>query len=135
MGLCVYAAGADVRQGVKQLAHAAASVLGVTIVSGAFVAGNDAGLAYPEWPLMGGQFVPEYMWEIQPAWRNVFENMTTVQFDHRMLVRFARCPPPADGARRRMRRLAQSPCCLPAAGRPRSPRRPAPGSSLLEAWR
>ena len=28
---------------------------------------------------------PEY-WQLQPAWKNLFENQSTVQFNHRVLV-------------------------------------------------
>lgn len=31
-----------------------AALTTVTVVSGAFMAGNEAGIAYPEWPLMNG---------------------------------------------------------------------------------
>ncbi len=58
----------------------------VTIVSGAFVAGLDAGMIYNTFPLMGGGLVPPDMWVEQPVWRNLFENMTTVQFTHRTLA-------------------------------------------------
>lgn len=65
--------------------------------AGAFVAGLDAGLIYNEWPLMGGKLHPP-SYELNKdfycrkadksdRWRNLFENPTTVQFDHRMLVR------------------------------------------------
>ena len=54
------------------------------ILLGALVAGIDAGRGYTDWPLMGGQFLPPYMWELQPFWRNFFENDGTVQFIHRM---------------------------------------------------
>lgn len=74
------------RLGVK----GAVGLIGLTIFSGAFVAGNLAGLAYNDWPLMGGKFIPT---EICGAWhmytprvRNVFENVAMVQFDHRMLA-------------------------------------------------
>jgi len=66
-------------------------------LAGAFVAGLDAGLIYNEWPTMGGGLHPG-MHELNKdfycrnedksdRWRNVTENPTTVQFDHRMLVR------------------------------------------------
>jgi cytochrome c oxidase assembly protein subunit 15 len=66
---------------------------------GAFVAGLDAGLLYNEFPLMGGRIVPPIVELFSPAyaksadgsdvwWRNIFENPTTVQFDHRVLVSF-----------------------------------------------
>ena len=65
--------------------------------SGAFVAGLDAGLVYNEFPLMGGRLAPPIDELFSPAfaknadasdtwWRNFFENPTTVQFDHRVLV-------------------------------------------------
>ncbi|RYH03115.1 heme A synthase [Salipiger sp. IMCC34102] len=54
------------------------------ILLGALVAGIDAGRAYPDWPLMAGGFLPPQMWELQPWWRNLFENNGTVQFMHRM---------------------------------------------------
>lgn len=54
------------------------------IVLGALVAGIDAGRAYPDWPLMAGGFLPPDMWQLTPAWRNLFENEGTVQFIHRM---------------------------------------------------
>jgi heme a synthase len=57
-----------------------------TIVSGGFVAGLKAGLAYNTFPLMGGRLVPEGMWLFEPAYRNLFDNLVTVQFDHRVLA-------------------------------------------------
>ena len=60
----------------------------VQIYLGALVAGLDAGLVYNTWPLIDGSFIPEAsrLWFITPAWRNLFENTLTVQFDHRMMA-------------------------------------------------
>jgi cytochrome c oxidase assembly protein subunit 15 len=58
----------------------------LTIVSGGFVAGLDAGLTYNTFPLMDGQFVPDGLWSKEPWYINFFENITTVQFDHRILA-------------------------------------------------
>ncbi len=64
----------------------------VTAISGAFVAGLDAGLALNSgfsirtFPLMGDGLVPPGLFVLEPAWRNVFENIVTVQFDHRWLA-------------------------------------------------
>ena len=55
------------------------------IVLGALVAGIDAGRSYTEWPLMAGSFLPPTMMDLDPWWRNVFENAGTVQFIHRMI--------------------------------------------------
>jgi cytochrome c oxidase assembly protein subunit 15 len=61
-------------------------VVGTTVFSGAFVAGNDAGRAYNDWPLYAGRLVPEEVWEPALGLRNLFENTATVQFDHRNLA-------------------------------------------------
>lgn len=64
------------------------ALTGCTILSGAFVAGNDAGNAYNEYPLMNGQLIP---WDdmvntdLSPRWRNMFETTATVQWNHRVL--------------------------------------------------
>jgi len=57
----------------------------VQILLGGFVAGLDAGLTYNTWPLMDGQFVPEGAYATSPVWLTPFENVTTVQFNHRMM--------------------------------------------------
>lgn len=56
------------------------------IYLGALVAGLDAGLTYNTWPLIDGAFIPaaERLWFETPLWRNLFENILTVQFNHRM---------------------------------------------------
>jgi cytochrome c oxidase assembly protein subunit 15 len=61
-------------------------LVSVTIVSGGFVAGLDAGLIYNTFPKMGDHWIPPGLLALEPAWRNVFDNLTTVQFDHRLLA-------------------------------------------------
>ena len=58
----------------------------VTLVAGAFVAGTRAGYLDNTFPLMEGRFVPPDYWHLTPLWRNWFENLTSVQFDHRVLA-------------------------------------------------
>jgi len=69
----------------------------LTALSGAFVAGLDAGLVYNEFPTMGGRLAPPREELMNPVyarkedqsdmwWRNLLENPTTVQFDHRVLA-------------------------------------------------
>jgi heme a synthase len=66
-------------------------LLGLTLMQvflGALVAGNKAGLVYNTWPLMDGKLIPgadDYFF-IAPAWRNIFENHFTVQFNHRVMA-------------------------------------------------
>lgn len=77
-----------------RLRHFATFLLGlvtVTIVSGGFVAGLKAGHAYNTFPKMGGQWLPPAGWSLQPGWRNLFENIATVQFDHRLLATLTFC--------------------------------------------
>lgn len=58
----------------------------ITIASGAFVAGLKAGHAWNTFPKMGDQWLPPGGWSMQPGWRNFFDNIATVQFDHRVLA-------------------------------------------------
>ena len=60
----------------------------VQIYLGALVAGLDAGLVFNTWPKIDGVLIPsaERLWFETPAWRNLFENTLTVQFDHRMVA-------------------------------------------------
>jgi cytochrome c oxidase assembly protein subunit 15 len=73
---------------LRVVALVVAILLLVQIYLGALVAGLDASLVFNTWPAIDGAFVPasERLWFIQPAWRNIFENTLTVQFDHRMLA-------------------------------------------------
>lgn len=79
----------------RGLSHLALGMVFFTAVSGAFVAGLDAGLVYNEFPTMGGRLVPpkeELMDERYSKkegdvwWRNMLENPVTAQFDHRLFV-------------------------------------------------
>jgi cytochrome c oxidase assembly protein subunit 15 len=69
-------------------ALAIAALLLLQIYLGALVAGLDAGLVYNTWPLIDDAFIPDAarLWFESPAWRNLFENTLTVQFNHRMLA-------------------------------------------------
>ena len=62
------------------------SLLVITIGSGGLVAGLKAGYAFSTFPLMDGRLVPEAIFLFEPLWRNFFENIATVQFDHRLLA-------------------------------------------------
>jgi cytochrome c oxidase assembly protein subunit 15 len=58
----------------------------VTIISGGFVAGLKAGKIYNTFPMMGDYWIPPGTMALEPFWRNFFDNMTTVQLDHRILA-------------------------------------------------
>lgn len=58
----------------------------VTIASGGFVAGLNAGLIYNTVPLMDGRWVPADYLRVEPWYLNIFENVAAVQFNHRVLA-------------------------------------------------
>jgi len=58
------------------------------IISGAFVAGLDAGLTYNTFPLMDKSIIPDNLYALEPWYINWFENILTVQFNHRALAFF-----------------------------------------------
>lgn len=72
--------------GRARAAQALLALVFVTALSGGLVAGLDAGLAYNTFPLMDGALVPAGLFELQPWFLNLFENITTVQFNHRVLA-------------------------------------------------
>ena len=57
------------------------------ILSGGLVgAGTRAGFVYPTWPLMGDSFVPPGLYQTSPSWLAIFEDVTTIQFNHRVFA-------------------------------------------------
>jgi cytochrome c oxidase assembly protein subunit 15 len=58
----------------------------VTVLSGGFVAGLKAGHAFNTFPLMAGQWIPPGYLALEPVWRNFFENIASVQFNHRLFA-------------------------------------------------
>ena len=66
--------------------RALTGLISLTILSGGFVAGLKAGKIYNTFPLMGDGWIPPGLAALNPFWRNLFENTTTVQFDHRVLA-------------------------------------------------
>ena len=68
--------------------HAAGLLLLIFLMAltGGLVAGIRAGFAYNTFPLMNGNVVPPEIFMIEPWYLNFFNNMATVQFDHRMIA-------------------------------------------------
>jgi cytochrome c oxidase assembly protein subunit 15 len=69
---------------VRRLGFWVAVLAFYMIVTGGFVAGIRAGKAYNTFPLMNGHVVPPEIWLPELGLLNLFNNMATVQFDHRM---------------------------------------------------
>ena len=62
------------------------ALISITVISGGFVAGLKAGKIYNTFPMMGDYWIPPDVMALEPWWRNPFDNMATVQFDHRVLA-------------------------------------------------
>jgi len=71
---------------LRRMAWGVTGLIGITVMAGGLVAGLRAGFAYNTFPLMDGRFIPEGYTMLQPFYRNFFENIAAVQFDHRLLA-------------------------------------------------
>lgn len=63
-----------------------AALLFLQVILGAFVAGTKAGSGYNTWPTMNGQLIPDGLFDLRPWYHNLTENLTAIQFNHRMLA-------------------------------------------------
>jgi cytochrome c oxidase assembly protein subunit 15 len=70
----------------RRFAAGLAALVFLMVLSGGFVAGIRAGLAYNTFPLMNGHLVPPEILQLEPWWANLFSNMATVQFNHRLIA-------------------------------------------------
>ncbi len=75
----------DADRGMRLVASLIVGLILLQIFLGGLVAGLNAGMTFNTWPLMDGVLVPSGLLVQEPAWRNLFENVATVQFDHRMV--------------------------------------------------
>lgn len=71
---------------LKTFALTLSGLIFLMILSGGLVAGTRAGYAYSTWPLMGDSFVPAGLYAMAPAWLSAFEDITTIQFNHRIFA-------------------------------------------------
>ena len=63
-----------------------AALAALTMASGGFVAGLNAGFIYNTFPLMDGRLIPEGYGALSPWILNAFETIEAVQFNHRVLA-------------------------------------------------
>ena len=73
--------------GVAHLRYLAFALLALTslqMLTGALVAGLDAGRSYTDWPLMAGELVPSHYIGQELGWRSLFEGRAATQFNHRL---------------------------------------------------
>ncbi|WOF74019.1 COX15/CtaA family protein [Parvibaculaceae bacterium PLY_AMNH_Bact1] len=58
----------------------------IQVILGAFVAGLNAGFIFNTWPLMDGAFIPRHLYPLDSIWASAFDDVRTVQFNHRMFA-------------------------------------------------
>jgi cytochrome c oxidase assembly protein subunit 15 len=73
-------------RGLTSFSFMITALVFITALAGGLVAGLKAGFVYNTFPLMGGHWIPEEILGLSPLWRNFFEDVPTVQFDHRLLA-------------------------------------------------
>lgn len=73
-------------RGVRRGSALVVGAIFVAALSGGMVAGTRAGLAYNTFPLMNGHWMPPEILTLDPWWENLFHNLATVQFDHRVMA-------------------------------------------------
>ena len=73
-----------VREGKPAAPRVLLGLILVQIALGGLVAGSKAGFTYNTWPLMDGRLVPAGLGLLRPAWLNLVDNVTTIQFCHRL---------------------------------------------------
>ncbi len=71
--------------GLKTGASVLVALIFLQILAGGFTAGTHAGLSHNTWPLMDGALIPGGLWVMEPWYANLFENVLTVQFNHRII--------------------------------------------------
>jgi cytochrome c oxidase assembly protein subunit 15 len=71
---------------LKNFSYLLSGLIFLMILSGGLVAGTHAGHAYSTWPLMGDSFIPAGLYSMTPVWLSAFEDITTIQFNHRMFA-------------------------------------------------
>lgn len=76
--------GDSASSGVRTGAYLISVAIFIQIALGGLVAGHDAGLTYNTWPLMDGVLVPDGLAALSPPWLNIVDNITTIQFNHRV---------------------------------------------------
>lgn len=76
----------DQPSGLGKPACILSGLIFLMILSGGLVAGTRAGYAYSTWPLMGDSFIPAGLYSMSPIWLSAFEDITTIQFNHRIFA-------------------------------------------------
>ena len=71
---------------IRRLAVVCIGLVALMQLSGGFMAGTHAGFVINTYPDMNGKWVPDLLFSLSPLWRNLFENVITIQFFHRWMA-------------------------------------------------
>jgi cytochrome c oxidase assembly protein subunit 15 len=71
---------------LRRMAWVFTALVTLMVITGGFVAGTRAGLAYNTFPLMNGHVVPPELFMLEPWHTNFLHNMATIQFNHRLIA-------------------------------------------------
>jgi len=72
--------------GTRAVAAIIIAAVFLQVIAGAFVAGLNAGFVFNTWPLMDGALFPRHLYGLDSFWANFFDDVRTVQFNHRMIA-------------------------------------------------
>lgn len=72
-----------INKSLRKISSLIIIVLFFQLIYGAFMAGLHAATAAPTWPTINGQWFPDVMNNLSPAWKNFLDNKITIQFIHR----------------------------------------------------
>lgn len=66
-------------------------LIGIQIISGAFMAGTKAGFTFNDWPYMNGQLIPDYLFVSHDMYAsnwflNFTDNIVNIHFMHRLIA-------------------------------------------------
>ena len=87
-GLTLGAPGPEAGTAARRGSRVLLGLVLVQIAAGGLVAGSKAGLTYNTWPLMDGELIPAAakLFVVSPWIENFIDNVTLVQFNHRLLA-------------------------------------------------
>lgn len=71
---------------LKILACTTVAIIFLQVILGAAVAGLHAGLTYNTFPLMDEHWVPEGFWPFEEWYKNIFSDIASAQFCHRVMA-------------------------------------------------
>lgn len=76
----------DRQRSLRRFSWVVTGLIFLMVLLGGLVAGIRAGFAYNTFPLMNGHWIPPEIFMLQPWYLNFFNNMATVQFNHRLIA-------------------------------------------------